>query len=160
VVGAIAFLVLCFLAIFVFRRKKAQKTQKERPVDLLDDEGDENDDGRDDGRLPQYYQPEPFIVPDPISTPTGSIHGTDDGGAQLGVSGGRPISGSATSRSGTPDLLTAAGSSTAATRKSGLRVMRPVNIIQHDDAGPNEDPKNEEEPETIELPPAYTNIRK
>jgi hypothetical protein len=39
--------------------------------------------------------------------------------------------------------------------------MRPVNIIQHDDAGPSEGgPKEEDEPETIELPPAYTNIKK
>ena len=34
--------------------------------------------------------------------------------------------------------------------------FRPVNIVQHEDAGPSGGP---EEAETIELPPAYTNIR-
>ncbi|KAJ3519860.1 hypothetical protein NMY22_g13012 [Coprinellus aureogranulatus] len=39
--------------------------------------------------------------------------------------------------------------------------MRPVNIIQHDDAGPSLPPAGpgEEEAETIELPPAYTALR-
>lgn len=36
----------------------------------------------------------------------------------------------------------------------GPSQLRPVNIIQHDDAGPDEGS------ETIELPPAYTNIRR
>jgi hypothetical protein len=37
--------------------------------------------------------------------------------------------------------------------------LRPVNIIQHDDAGDAAEGEGEGE-ETIELPPAYTNIRK
>jgi hypothetical protein len=42
-----------------------------------------------------------------------------------------------------------------------MRPMRLVNIIQHDDAGPSE-PAGDDEAvaDTIELPPAYTNIRK
>jgi hypothetical protein len=57
-----------------------------------------------------------------------------------------------TPRPQTPVGMTAA---TKTTRKSGpLAQLRPVNIIQHDDAGPSAG-----EPETIELPPAYTNIR-
>jgi hypothetical protein len=52
-------------------------------------------------------------------------------------------------------------SSSTGTRKTAPRMFRPVNIIQHDDAGPSgQEVKEEEEPETIELPPAYTNIRK
>jgi hypothetical protein len=39
------------------------------------------------------------------------------------------------------------------------RQLRPVNIIQHDDAGVANEAA-EGEPETVELPPAYTNIRK
>jgi hypothetical protein len=35
--------------------------------------------------------------------------------------------------------------------------LRPVNIIQHDDAGTVAD---DNEAETVELPPAYTNIRR
>ena len=36
--------------------------------------------------------------------------------------------------------------------------FRPVNVIQHEDAGPSL-PAENTEPETVELPPAYTNIR-
>jgi hypothetical protein len=39
---------------------------------------------------------------------------------------------------------------TAMTRKGASR--RPVNIIEHDDAGPSEDLSDQVEPETIELP--------
>jgi hypothetical protein len=108
--------------------------------------------------LPEYYQPEPFNVPDPMHT----AH-TDDDGV---TSDGRPTSGGyTTSRSGTPDLLGlgSAGMSTTSSggRKGPIRQMRPVNVIQHDDAGPSETaPLAEEESETVELPPAYTNIRK
>jgi hypothetical protein len=161
-VGGVAFLILAALAaLFCLRRKSVHKSQKERPVDILqDDEGDEHDGGRETGRLPQYYQPEPFLVPDPtITSAAGSVHETEDD-ALMGITGNRPISGTTTSRSGTPDLISAVGSSNGATRKGGLRVMRPVNIIQHDDAGPSEPAKDEEgEPDTIELPPAYTNLK-
>jgi hypothetical protein len=37
--------------------------------------------------------------------------------------------------------------------------LRPVNVIQHEDAGPSL-PADNQEAETVELPPAYTNIRK
>ena len=59
-------------------------------------------------------------------------------------------------RSGTPDLLGVVSASGGSSRKSplGFQQLRPVNIIQHDDAGPDEGA------ETIELPPAYTNIRR
>ncbi|KAF5377038.1 hypothetical protein D9757_007724 [Collybiopsis confluens] len=114
----------------------------EKPVDLLPaEEGDQP------GEPPEYYRPDPFIVPEP------TVDGTES-------SFGRPLSGSErpSSRSGTPDLA----STSAGTRKTGApRTLRPVNIIQHDDAGPSETAaKKEEAPETIELPPAYTNIRK
>lgn len=108
--------------------------------------------------LPEYYQPEPFNVPDPMQ----AAHTDEDGR----TSDGRPMSGyTSTSRSGTPDLLgfglgsAGAGSTTSSGRKGVLRQMRPVNVIQHDDAGPSM-PLAEEEPETVELPPAYTNLRK
>jgi hypothetical protein len=65
-------------------------------------------------------------------------------------------------RSGTPDPhgLAVAGTTSGSTqtRKSplGPAQLRPVNIIQHDDAGD----ADEGDPETIELPPAYAHIRK
>jgi hypothetical protein len=59
-----------------------------------------------------------------------------------------------------PRPLTPASATTATTRKTApMPQLRPVNIIQHDDAGPSEGPASPGEPETIELPPAYTHIR-
>ena len=129
------------------RRKKNQKREKEKPV-LIDDDQD----GRGgpieptDNDLPQYYEPEPFMVPDPTSD------GRRTSAGNLTESGYLPTP----SRSGTPDVMSASG----ATRKTAPRQMRAVNFIQHDDAGPSMPPAASEEPETIELPPAYTNIRK
>jgi hypothetical protein len=40
-----------------------------------------------------------------------------------------------------------------------MRSLRPVNIVQHEDAGPTPKESNENEAETVELPPAYTNLR-
>ena len=56
-------------------------------------------------------------------------------------------------------LAPSSAPSTSVSRKSPVPPsFRAVNIIQHDDAGPGE-PSPQEEPETIELPPAYTNIK-
>ncbi|TFK38182.1 hypothetical protein BDQ12DRAFT_124054 [Crucibulum laeve] len=156
--GIVALIVLILLLLFFKRRRRVHNQEKKRPLDLLsaDDEGDDaNHTGPHSGRneLPQYYQPEPFMVPDP--TLAGSTDGHTDGG--------RPMSQSRTSfsRSGTPDLLGggATSSTSGGARKGGMKQLRPVNIIQHDDAGPSVAPKAEEA-ETIELPPAYTNIKK
>lgn len=65
-------------------------------------------------------------------------------------------------RPSTPSTSVAGTSMSGIMRKSAAPpVMRPVNIIQHEDAGappPMEDGEGEE-PETVELPPAYTNLR-
>ncbi|KII87601.1 hypothetical protein PLICRDRAFT_111857 [Plicaturopsis crispa FD-325 SS-3] len=171
VVGGIAGLVICvLLALFFVRRKRFhERSHKERPVDLLQgDEGDDEDASRQP-ELPQYYQPEPFMVPEPTITAS-SVHASDDhGGPPVSYNApGHPrrISQSTLSsdmRSGTPDAFgvlsgqsSAQGSSSNRKSAGGPRTMRPVNIIQHDDAGPNED----ETAETIELPPAYTNLKR
>jgi len=66
-------------------------------------------------------------------------------------------------RSTTPDYeMGMLGTSTipSSSRKSHMpRQLRPVNVIQHDDAGAA-DEVPDGEPETVELPPAYTNIQK
>ena len=151
---------LLLFLLFLRRRRRVRNRQNEKPVDLLhEDDGDDAPANRNE--LPQYYQPEPFIVPDPTAT-SADGHTTEFSGAGRPSGDTRRISGhSGTSRTGTPDIL-GAGSSTSASgaRKGGApRPLRPVNIIQHDDAGPSETPKSEEPEETIELPPAYTNIR-
>ena len=174
VVGGIAFLLCLGILFFFYRRHNRSKSKIHARPNLFT--GDEVDDDEPQmsgagvnppqngtarrNELPEYYQPEPFNVPDPLQSRT------DDDGA---MSEGRPLSGyTSTSRSQTPDLLglgfgSAAMSSTASSggRKGAIRQMRPVNVIQHDDAGPSENSAlAEEEPETVELPPAYTNIRK
>jgi hypothetical protein len=178
VVGALAFLACLGILFFFYRRSQRKKSKVHARPNLFTGDEDEPEmsgpniaDGRQSAvsrrnELPEYYQPEPFNVPDPLQT----THTEDDGR----TSEGRPLSGyTSTSRSGTPDLLgfglgsagVGGNSSSAGTssvgRKGQMRNMRPVNVIQHDDAGPSENaPLTEEEPDTVELPPAYTNIRK
>lgn len=161
VIGALVLLFAVVLLIwFLRRRKQVHRKQKERPVDLLsgEDEGDETDLRGRRNELPQYYQPEPFMIPDPTLSTAGDH--TD--------AGGRPVSGTSMtmSRSGTPDTLGfgygahgVAGSTTSGGGRKGGRMLRPVNVIQHDDAGPSEADKAEEV-ETVELPPAYTSVGK
>jgi hypothetical protein len=170
-------LALLLLGLFLFRRRKFHKTQKERPVDLLQ-EGDDEEDGdnargRDD--LPQYYRPDPFTLPDP-TVAASSVHGGSDAGdadhllgAGAAAAGAAGVAGSASRpstsenrhsflRPGTPsDRATSTG-----TRKTtaGPTPLRPVNIIQHEDGHRVEDFPAPGEDETIELPPAYTNIKR
>ncbi|KAH8833888.1 hypothetical protein DL96DRAFT_1578732 [Flagelloscypha sp. PMI_526] len=137
IVGAVS---LFLIAWFFIRKRKESKVQKERPVDLLvSDDADE--DPNAPSRLPQYYEPEPFMVPDP--TVASSTDGHTDYRTSFALS---------SSRSGTPDPYSAATSTShSGPKKPPMRALRPVNIIQHEDAGPDA--------ETIELPPAYTNIK-
>lgn len=152
VVGGLAFLIAVVLVLlFFYRRRRLHKQEKEKPVDLLlDDDGDDRTRAQSRNELPQFYRPEPFLVPDPTVTSTDGQTDSD----------GRRLSFTSTSRSGTPDALSSSGPSSTTTRKGGYpKHLRPVNIIQHDDAGPSAALKEEQEAETIELPPAYTKIR-
>jgi hypothetical protein len=185
VIGGLALIVSLFLALFFFRRRSRQNNRvKERPVDLLHDdyEDEEDDHQHNPNSQPQhqldYYTPEPFMVPDPLTSDAATTAPTD-GHSHAGwgaSSSGRPMSGTSYTRSDTPDLLGAmgggasaygygwaAGSTTTGTsRKGGPMRMRPVNIVQHEDAGPPPPMggDKEEETETIELPPAYTAVHK
>lgn len=94
----------------------------------------------------------------PMGTGANAYHG---GFGYHDYPGGRPAS-PMTSASGaggshwggTPSTTTATTS-----RKSPLPPsLRPVNIIQHDDAGTVGD--ESETADTVELPPAYTNIKR
>jgi hypothetical protein len=115
-------------------------------------------------QLPPFYQPEPFLVSEPATTSRNSFQGGH--GGEAGRISGYSASGTderPQSRISSTEIP--ASSIAASSRKSGAfpRPMRPVNIIQHDDAGPSESgirEDEEDEPETIELPPAYTNIKK
>ncbi|KAF9554525.1 hypothetical protein CPC08DRAFT_727066 [Agrocybe pediades] len=168
--GVVLFIVALLLFWFYRRRQKKYRRTKERPVDLLnaEDDGDDSPDhanGRTRANeLPEYYRPEPFMVPDPTADGA-SVNGAEEDGR-------RPLSGTANSfytRDGTPEPHSASmsgfgpgigGSSVGGERRKGgaPRPMRAVNIIQHDDAGPSLPKESEDEPETIELPPAYTAV--
>ncbi|CDO70500.1 hypothetical protein BN946_scf184569.g43 [Trametes cinnabarina] len=165
VVGAVA---LALVLLFAIRRQRYHKGTKERPVDLLQDQDNEGG----DGRPPEYYQPEPFVLPDPTvaSTREGSVRGGTAAYQSLAT---RPsgehrnsylsASSSETGTQGQGLRPPPSTTQSSSTRKSPAPPsFRLVNIIQHDDAGPSEPPPPppEEEPETIELPPAYTNIRR
>lgn len=150
------------------RRRRFHQSVKERPVDLLQD-GDGDGDGRvGDGRLPEYYQPEPFVLPDPTtasSTHDGSSPpGTRPSGSARQSTDRRESFLSTTTSDNAGGGYLRAGSSvpsTSARKSPAPPSFRAVNIIQHDDAGlADQPPPPEQEPETIELPPAYTNIRR
>ncbi|PFH49873.1 hypothetical protein AMATHDRAFT_62260 [Amanita thiersii Skay4041] len=183
IIGGLAVLIGAVLLFFLLRRRdRARQRQKERPVDLLnaDDDEDDHPSGANDGAgdrssrndLPEYYRPQPYLVGAPTITDT---DGRTDAGTELSYAGHRTTGSesrrlsalTSTSRSGTPDLLGTFGPGpgstvSSSTRKGGVpRQYRAVNIIQHEDAGPSgpPPPADSEDPETIELPPAYTHIR-
>ncbi|KXN83142.1 hypothetical protein AN958_01813 [Leucoagaricus sp. SymC.cos] len=175
VIGGLALLVSVVLALFYLRRRSRQNRRvKKRPVDLLHEDEDEEDDHRHHPNEQQqhqldYYTPEPFTVPDPTLTSDAATTALTESHSGWGASSsGRPLSGTSYSRSDTPDLLGAVGgygwagasTTTSTSRKGGPQRMRPVNIVQHEDAGPPPMPDKEEEAETIELPPAYTAVQR
>ena len=109
---------------------------------------DIDDDDASPHSLPHYYMPEAFLVPAPTIGGSTAVTSTDD----------RPLS---TKTPDTPRSQTPAGTTAAtnSTRESGpLAQPRPLNIIRHDDAGPSEWPTRVGEPETVDPPPAYTDI--
>ncbi|KAG2128713.1 hypothetical protein DEU56DRAFT_957191, partial [Suillus clintonianus] len=169
VIGGLAAIVIFALAGFYFiRRRTAHKVIKERPVDLL--QGDpEDDQDPTPGELGNYYRPEPFLATEP--TETSSMYAREDvragtvmSGSRYGTSDRRQsgITSFSDIRSATPDYemgITGGSTIPSSSRKSPMPRLRPVNIIQHDDAGAA-DEQAEGEPDTVELPPAYTHIRK
>lgn len=122
---------------------------------------DPDGDASQDAHPPQYYQPEPFLIPEPTiissagagENETSSVGGGVRPSLDHRMSRYSNITGE---RSATPDQ-SAISNSTYMRKSPAPPSFRPVNIIQHDDAGPSA--AAEPEPETIELPPAYTNIK-
>ncbi|KAI6124564.1 hypothetical protein EDD16DRAFT_555924 [Pisolithus croceorrhizus] len=167
VIGGLAFAAILIVAGFYIIKRRSSSSNKERPVDLLHGDPDDTDQALAPD-LPEY-RPEPFLATEPTDA---SIRQPDETG-RLSVAGSRygglsdrPLSTISLSeiqsaRSGTPDRDTRTGSGPSGSMVTGSRKapqprqLRPVNIIQHEDAG-----SPEVEAETIELPPAYTNIRK
>ncbi|KAI5119880.1 hypothetical protein M0805_008551 [Coniferiporia weirii] len=169
VAGVVVICAFILALLFLRRRRRFHKGQKERPDLFTDNE-------QPDGETSHLAVPEPYIVPVPPahSEAGSSIPGTQYGygvgnGAGAGTSALNHHRLSTFSQSTEGDFLlrpttpmtsiSGAGSSSAASRKGAAPpVLRPVNFIQHEDAGAPPHDANEE-PETVELPPAYTNIR-
>jgi hypothetical protein len=97
---------------------------------------------------------------------TGSTNMWDDSRTDTGthitslLNGGRPQTPSGLSVTN-PDEggPVAGGSAMGESRKEPLPRMRPVNFVQHQDAGAVE-PTTIEEAELIELPPSYADVRR
>lgn len=135
---------VALMAFFYPRRRGYTAVSKERPVNVLHDEEDGDGSHQD---LPHYYAPDPYLVSDPNIGEASGAASTRN----------RPLPVAPAVIPQTPTSMAAAK---AGMRKSSLPAeMRPVNIIQHDDAGPSEVLESVAEHETIELPPAYSNIR-
>lgn len=102
----------------------------------------------------QTYRVEPFIGPGPVpqsSSPHGYVSESDP--ITLTRSSSTDLLHSGT-RSSFPHVATGASGGGSPKRPSGAAHVRPVNIMEHTDAGPNE------RSETVELPPSYANIRR
>jgi len=148
--GVTGVLVIAILLFFWFRRRRERK---ERPSLFIDhdDEAPTSQPLRED--LPVHYRPEPFTASEPTDRASTHRPGTPMDGSE------RPLSQALTYLSDPQRVASPDGTSTGLSRKSPLPPsLRPVNIFQHEDAGPSLPPDKEEQ-ETIELPPAYTNIR-
>ncbi|EGN92853.1 hypothetical protein SERLA73DRAFT_98611 [Serpula lacrymans var. lacrymans S7.3] len=170
VIGGLAGVVIIALVGLYFLKRKtgSTKARKEGPVNLFQGDGDEDDEPQ--GELPQYYRPVPFVLPDPTEVSSAYAQengaGGTAGGSRYGTSERRHSAATSLTdarfqRAATPEaagLGIASGSTAASSRKTAMPQLRPVNIIQHDDAGSPVD--EADEPETVELPPAYTNIRR
>ena len=145
-VGAVILLISTGSAAFWFARRRSYSAlSQRRPVNVLEDDEDENEEGRE---LPQHYVLEPYLVPDP------TIGGMSEATSTHDI----PLSMSTI----TADVqrLQAPMTPMMTTHKSAAPPqLRPVNIIQHEDAGHSEG-LLDAKPETIELPPAYPNIPK
>ncbi|TFK46843.1 hypothetical protein OE88DRAFT_1648334 [Heliocybe sulcata] len=150
--GVVGLLALGLLGLFFYRRRRFHK----RPVDLLNEDPT---DGPTTETQQAYYRPEPFVLPDP--TEGGSTVGAAEAFGTREDMGSRRAS--TTSLGATSTLPPPSGIASSRTGKSGRAPsLRPVNVVQHEDAGPPppQEPAPEQEPETVELPPAYTNIRR
>lgn len=168
VIGGVAGLIMFFLVLlFFYRRDKHHKNTGTRPMkpDLIDPSEDRPI-ARQDQELPQFYEPEPFIIPDAITTAdTASLHSAHEGQRRhsmstvTGVAGGHARTPSRMSVTTASEIGGMGAASTSGRSKSGMppSAFRPVNFIQHEDAG--DVPAADQEPETVELPPAYTDFR-
>ncbi|TDL22848.1 hypothetical protein BD410DRAFT_698316, partial [Rickenella mellea] len=164
--GVVAIAALLLFLLFLRRRRRLHQTElgKERP-DLFN-EGP----ATSAGGVPPNAQAHPFVLPEISTTHDPSeAGGTENAGlAGAASASGRYSTGTSDHRysvstDGRPLTPSAYGatSTSGTSRKSPMPpMMRPVNVVQHDDGGGVPmSPPPDEDAETVELPPAYTNIK-
>ena len=143
VVGVSIILIAAFFLVARWRNRRSKHLDNS-----ASDEGDwQPRSGTHRYGVPSIYQPEPFLLSE-LSSP----------GFETSSFGMYSDSVDDWPRRISSDM----SPGSAGSRKSGVppRPTRPVNIIEHDDAGPSQPIlRADEEPETIELPPAYSKIR-
>ncbi len=138
-------LVLIGLIVFWFiRRRPLFALWKERPVNVIQDDEDGNGVNHCHD-VPPSYAPEPFLLPNP--TIRGAMLTQDRPPSMSTVTIDLP----------SPQTPMTTTTTTTTRNCSSLPQLRPITIIQHDDSG--RDLSDQVEPETVELPPAYSNIR-
>ncbi|KAF9788328.1 hypothetical protein BJ322DRAFT_1048293 [Thelephora terrestris] len=154
VVGGVAgLLIIAILLFFWLKRRRAQRGNKDRPSLFIDHDDEDPTSQPLHEDLPVHFRPEPFTASEPTDRA-----GTPRSSTPFERSE-RPVSQSLTYLSDPQRVASPDVTSTGLSRKSPLPPsLRPVNVFQHEDAGPSL-PADNQEPETIELPPAYTNIR-
>jgi hypothetical protein len=139
-------LIILVVAIFLIARRRNHRS-KHRLDNSLSDEADWPRTGSRTYNLgvPSIYHVEAFLLPEHTSP-----------GFDSSSFGMYSDSGDRWTSSDTPP-------GSAGSRKSDapLRPTRPVTIFEHDDAGPSEPMlRADQEPVTIELPPAYSRIKR
>lgn len=143
--GVCGFLaVLSLGGLYLWRRRRAHL--KAHPIDLLRSPSDEG--GGE--QLPLYYKPDPFVLPQTSATSTPSNHTMSE---RTGNSSADFL------MAGRPETPSAASSGRTG-KSAAPPSLVPVNFVQHEDAGPPPEDEPEQEPETVELPPAYANLKR
>ena len=201
IVGALAAVIVGVLvALFFIRKRRRQRHPVAHGVDLLPEGGGGGggiggNGGRDADQPPEFYQPEPFIVPPSLYSQSradgeeSAVGGSRSARPSMSDLGGQRYSALSTtdqsesaydtSRGGMSGNLLAGGSGGGGTtgqstsygpgsaRKSpgGMPQLRPVNFVMHEDAGGlpeagGSGQTDENENETIELPPSYNSVRR
>lgn len=149
IAGGLAVFIIGALILFFLRRRSRRHRYGARQVSIIDaDEDDVHDSTggvRQNGLL-RFYNPTPLLLAD-ITSDSGSAYG---GWTPPGTPYTPALS------SGAPSIRGMTGT------KGTSRSVRGVHYVQHDDAGPSvlAPGADAQEPQTIELPPAYTALRR
>ncbi|KJA21348.1 hypothetical protein HYPSUDRAFT_140777 [Hypholoma sublateritium FD-334 SS-4] len=149
IAGGLAVFIIGALILFFLRRRSRQHRYKARHVNIIDVDEDDVHDSTGAVRqneLPRFYKPSPLPLAD-LTSDSGSAYSS-------WTPPSTPYT--AASSSGTFSIRGTNGG------KGVPRPVREVHYVQHDDAGPSVLPPREDaqEPQTIELPPAYTALQR